>query len=145
MIYLFHTLKWNGGVVFDGGKSPAKRYEDERREGDMHNHPTYIALAAKICEDLFIPYVVATEEADSQAVKYIPNIGKPTLIVTGDSDLLACGAAKVVVVRCWHDESYRFYDLSRLTEREGEGQETNSLIRLYTICGSLAFQYWAAC
>lgn len=123
LIYIYYTLKWDAAVVFDGVESKLKRYERERRErrkesatdgatARVRNEPLYIAMAARICKGLNIPFVVAAYEADSQC-KFIKMKGKlPSLVVTGDSDLLAYGNSRVIVVKSWRREEYRFFDLS---------------------------------
>lgn len=88
-------LKWDACFIFDGCKNEAKEPEYTRREGKLRNESLYIAMAAKVCRDLFVPYIVAKEEADPQAVHCCPSMGEsnvPTMIVTGYSDLFAYGA-----------------------------------------------------
>jgi 5'-3' exonuclease len=113
VIYLNNTLRWDMVVVFDGGESSMKRHERARREllmenadsndGKIRNTPVYIALAAKICRESYIDYIIAAEEADPQCkfslfvcddVEFLT----PTLVVTGDSDLIAYGNTKVMIV-----------------------------------------------
>lgn len=142
---LSFLLKWRMCIVFDGCKSILKRYEYERRSNnDLHITSRLIALAAKVCHDLFVPYIVAHEEADPQCLKNLPGIGVPTLIVTGDSDLLAYGAKRVIIVHSWSREEFRVFDL------HGELDESNldkyPLLRTYhTSGGEIIFQLWAAC
>jgi len=56
--YIMHTLEWNVCFIFDGCRSEAKAPEYARREGNLGNESTYIALAAKVCKDLLVPSVI---------------------------------------------------------------------------------------
>lgn len=96
---LHFMLEWDLCVVFDGCRSDLKKYEYERRAGNqVHITAAFTALAAKVCSDLYVPYIVAATEADPQCLEVLPEIGKASLIVTGDADLLAYGAQRVVFI-----------------------------------------------
>jgi hypothetical protein len=113
-------------VVFDGGDSVLKRHERQRRDisretattnsGKIRNHPLYIALAAKICRDSFVDYIVAPEEADPQC-RYArfartgdDGTEPPTLVITGDSDLIGYENKNVMIVSSWSKEEYRVFN-----------------------------------
>jgi 5'-3' exonuclease len=118
LIQLNNTLRWDMVVVFDGGNSPLKRHERARIDSScsnstapadsIRNQPiVYIDLAAKICRDSFIDYVVAPEEADPQCTFTVFVGGVdfvPSLVVTGDSDLIGYGKTKVMIVSSWSQE-----------------------------------------
>lgn len=85
-------------VVFDGKDPPWKDAEHERRYGheevsgdgpktQIRNTSTYIALCAKVCSSLKIPFVVSRLEADVQVVKC--RRSENPVIATGDADILA--------------------------------------------------------
>ena len=122
MIIYFQSLcRWKMYVVFDGMESELKQYERVRRDtradkdpdNSIRNDPMYILMAYKICEDRCIPCIIAHKEADSQC-KHVAWKGlEPTLVVTGDSDLLAFGNRRVMVVSSWFAETYRLIDISR--------------------------------
>lgn len=141
MQYLIHTLKWNICVVLDGRRAEQKAPEYARRAGKLHNTSAYIAMAAKVCKDLFIPYIVAPEEADAQAALFIPHFGgPPTTTITGDSDLLAYGAKRVIVIQSWADETFRLFDMN-VSMHDTE----NTMMRAYSQAGALVFHIFAAC
>jgi hypothetical protein len=98
-------------------------------------------MSAKVCKDLFIPYIVAPEEADAQAALYIPHFGgAPTITITGDSDLLAYGAKRLIVVQSWADETFRSFNMNVSMHDSG-----NTMMRAYKNAGALAFHIFAAC
>ena len=68
LIHYHVVRKWDLLVVFDGVDPPEKVHERCRRQNRLRNTSTYIALCAKICHCLQIPYVIAPKEADFQAV-----------------------------------------------------------------------------
>jgi 5'-3' exonuclease len=122
IVYLVYTLKWDVVVVFDGGNSPLKENELARRESrradadddekKIRNQPLYIALAAKICKEIDVCYVIAYQEADSQCRFARPDGELPSLVITGDSDLLAYGNPRIVVIKSWKHEIFRVFNLT---------------------------------
>jgi 5'-3' exonuclease len=174
LVYLNNTLRWNMVVVFDGSDSPLKGYERARRDRPVstcvdatapveasvapamrvRNTPIYIALAAKICRDSYINYVVAPEEADPQcsfAMFVRDDDFLPTLVVTADSDLIAYGNTKVMVVASWSEEKFRLYnfEVSYLSEKLALDEIGNEVIAETTMhyikFGPSLFHWHAAC
>ena len=134
LYWLRYLFKSGLFVVFDGKDSEDKKYEHARREvqrknsekvqNSLRNDPFYIAKAKKICTAEFIPSIVAPFEADSQLICH-PDTGKrPFVVITGDSDLLAYGHMRVIIMA-----SYQFRKASRTTadaERKANvGQKRN--------------------
>jgi hypothetical protein len=68
-------------------------------KGAIRNDSLHIKLYFKTCGDIGIPFIIAYEEADTQYLVVQIHGEAPTLIVTGDSDLLAYGFLRVVVVQ----------------------------------------------
>jgi hypothetical protein len=136
VVYLHFILQWDLVVVFDG-KDPAwKGVEHDRHYGDdfvddggvktkIRNNGTYIALCAKTCACLKIPYVVSTLEADTQVVKWRRD--ENPIIVTGDSDILAYDTTvTVILISSWSmdSEEFRIYDIATVNESQWDGDET---------------------
>jgi hypothetical protein len=98
IVYLKFILKWDVLVVFDG-KDPAWKdaahnrcygndvVNDDGEKTKIRNNGTYIALCAKICAGLKIPYIVSPLEVDTQGVKC--HRDENPVILTGDSGILA--------------------------------------------------------
>jgi hypothetical protein len=133
------TTKWSGN------DPPEKRYERQRRENrqnSLRNTSTFIALCAKICHCLQIPYVVAPQEADFQAVKARPE--KNPTVVTGDSDIIAYGSRKTIVMKKWSmtREEYRIISFVNVSTTQAESLP---LYRAYLAFGLDVFAVWAAC
>jgi hypothetical protein len=86
--------------------------------------------------------VVAPQEADFQAVKARPD--KDPTIVTGDSDIIAYGSKKTIVVRKWSMllEEYRIISFVNVSTAEAESLP---LYRAYLAFGLDVFGVWAAC
>jgi hypothetical protein len=117
-VYLKFTLKWDVLVVFDGKDQAWKDVEHNRRYGNdvvdddgvktkIRNNGTYLALCAKICAGLKIPYIVSLLEADTQVVKCCRD--ENPVIVTGDSDILAYNMGiRVVLISSWNMDSEKF-------------------------------------
>jgi hypothetical protein len=100
IVYLKFILKWDVLVVFDGKDLAWKDAEHNRCYGDdvvndygektkIRNNGTYIALCAKICVGLKIPYIISPLEVDTQDVKC--HWDENPVILTGDSDILDYG------------------------------------------------------
>lgn len=160
MVYLYFTLKWPLYAVFDGKevaeKAPEYQRRLERRAGAEHdcdkvrNDPLYLLMAAKICGKMSIPFIIAPEEADSQCK--FASIGgkKPTLVITGDSDLLGYGNRRVIVVSSWKHEKFRFFDLTDssilLCLQDSEfSQESKLLMAGFLQHSTLLLALFAAC
>ena len=141
MIYYKTILKWDLFVFFDGIiDTDAKRHEHARRAQNHHhrNESAYIGLCAKICADLHIRFIVSREEADCQAT-----ILRDAIVVTSDSDIIAHGCRKAVIIERWHcgAEKLRIISLS--------GVPPNivahlPLYRAYLAFGSAVFGIWGA-
>ena len=115
LVYLSQMCKWDMFVVFDGMDNPLKANERQRRDDAdaLRNEPLYIAMIVKICTNLGIPGMVAKNEADHQCRVLHPTTGRPaSMIVTGDSDLLALGHTHVMIVDGWESETHRIYDMT---------------------------------
>ena len=153
IVYLKFILKWDVLVVFDG-KDPAwKDAEHNRRYGDdvvdddgvktkIRNNGTYIALCAKICAGLKIPYIVSPLEADTQVVKCRRD--KNPVIVTGDSDILAYDMGmRVVLISSWNmdSEKFRIYDIGIMNESL---YEKYPLYEAICVFGPVSLLVWAA-
>lgn len=119
-----------------------KRKQAKRDEQKIRYDLQYIAMAAKICKGMDIPYIVAASEADSQC-RYVEIYGNsPSLIVTGDSDLVAYGnkVVVVVVVKSWRHEKFRVIDMreqSLLSQVSSEGVSHDSRV----LCSLLIQQH----
>lgn len=135
-------------------RDPAwKDAEHERRYGDdsvdddgvntkIRNSGTYIALCAKICAGLKIPYVVSVLETDTQVVKCRRD--ENPVIVTGDSDILAYDPRlKVVLISSWNMDSkkFRIYDIGIVNESL---YEKYPLYEAVCNFGSISLLVWAA-
>ena len=154
VVYLHFILQWDLVVVFDG-KDPAwKGAEHDRRYGDdfvddggvktkIRNNGTYIALCAKTCACLKIPYVVSTLEADTQVVKWRRD--ENPIIVTGDSDILAYDTTvTVILISSWSmdSEEFRIYDIATVNESLYEKYPLYEAICMF---GPVSLWVWAAC
>ena len=64
-------------------------------------------------------------------------------LLWGDSDLLAYGCCKIVVVKSWFAETFRLIDLSM--KDTDDDIETKPFLRFYRLHGVLVFQLYAAC
>lgn len=117
MTCLQSVCRWKQFVVFDGLESELKECERKRRDASsaaddvpdervhIRNDPQHIAMAAKTCKERNVPCVVAQKQADSQCRFVLCDELNATLLVTGDSDLLACGNRRVAVIAShWCDE-----------------------------------------
>jgi 5'-3' exonuclease len=145
LTYCKDVRRWDLFVVLDGVDPPEKRYERQRRENrenSLRNTSTFIALCAKICHYLQIPYVVAPQEAVLEAVKARPD--KDPTIVTGDSDIIAYGSKKTIVMKRWsmYLEEYRIISFVNVSTTEAESLP---LYRAYLAFGLDVFAVWAAC
>jgi 5'-3' exonuclease len=153
VVYLHFILQWDLVVVFDG-KDPAwKGAEHDRRYGDdfvddggvktkIRNNGTYIALCAKTCACLKIPYVVSTLEADTQVVKWRRD--ENPIIVTGDSDILAYDTTvTVILISSWSmdSEEFRIYDIATVNESLYEKYPLYEAICMF---GPVSLWVWAA-
>jgi 5'-3' exonuclease len=166
LVYLSSTLQWDMVVVFDGGDSPIKQHERRRRDehhasasshaGKIRNEPLYIALACKICRDCFVDYMVAPEEADPQCryarfARVDGDPTEPTLVVTGDSDLIAYGNKVVMIVGSWAKEEFRIFNFDRdsLSRFVMNNEITDPYQKITTMAylhfGTAVFQWHAAC
>jgi hypothetical protein len=163
IFYMQSILRWNFCVVFDGQDSALKEVEHQRRrklreeaaaagneKGAIRNDSLYIKLCSKICGDMDIPFIIAYEEADTQCLRVQIHGEAPTLIVTGDSDLLVYGFPRVVVVQSYRYERFRFFDmspevLSEASLRDGEDRYIHLMAAGYSNFGAVILQVFAAC
>lgn len=137
--------KWDLFIAFDGRDPEGKGYEHHRRDtrpDTLRNESIYIALCAKICKSLVIPYAVVPDEADFQAVmtrRSEPNV----TVVTGDSDIIAYGSIRTIIVRLWapFNEVYQVFDLLMVSD---EAAVAFPLIAAYRVFGTIVFHAWAA-
>lgn len=115
LVYLLFICKWNMLVLFDGMDSPLKVHERERRDSSdgLRNEALYIAMVAKVCKRMRIPFIVSKYDADTQCCVKHPSSGcQGSLIVTGDSDLLAYGHPRIMHVDSWETERHCIFDLT---------------------------------
>jgi 5'-3' exonuclease len=160
---VYFNLRWDALFVFDGADPAEKRHEHARRRGhqDQEQHDNdddnnndspesrtirntgeYIALCAKICRELQIPFLVSPLEADAQVV--FTRQSEDLVVVTGDADIFAYGQKKVVLIKSWSSncEIFRTYDL------DGDYYDSpgnlHVINRAYIRFGVVAFQVWAA-
>jgi hypothetical protein len=86
--------------------------------------------------------VVAPQEADFQAVKARPE--KNPTVVTGDSDIIAYGSRKTIVMKKWSmtREEYRIISFVNVSTTQAESLP---LYRAYLAFGLDVFAVWAAC
>jgi hypothetical protein len=130
-------------LYFDGLTNPDKQFEDERRDatrekyrakvaeardagqqpeqsdlkGLVSNTSMYIALCAKACRVLSIPFDVCREEADaSLAAAYHANPTK-SVVVSHDTDMLAHGIQRWVSVSSWWGGTAVLIDVTHLQGR----------------------------
>jgi hypothetical protein len=149
--YFRSICQWKQRLYLDGMNNPYKEHENERRrqrrvnaaDDDDHaritNTPEYLAKAAWIAKHVLnIPCFISKEEADPH-VAYV-SILKDLVPVTGDSDLLAYGAKKLIVVQSYARGWYRVIDLDADVE-PGE----YPLFDLYLEHKTIIFQLYAAC
>lgn len=160
-------------LFFDGLVNPDKKFEDARRkaareghkkavtearakdappcEGDMkalvRNTSTYIALCAKVCKYLGIPFEICREEADSglAAAYRVDPAGRK--IVSLDSDMLAHGVKHWISVVDWYGGSAVLIDVESLgthvQERGADGKERYPLLKYFLKWGVKVFRVWA--
>lgn len=156
---LHHVLHWRLCIVFDGRRRNLKDHEYARRQtraaqdespggGPVVVTSTFINMAIKYCQDSFYPFIVSPFEADMQAATdHLPGLEDlfdfDLVVVTGDSDLLAYGCCKVVIVKSWFAEIFRLIDLSM--KDTDDDIETKPLLQFYRLHGVLVFQLYAAC
>ena len=151
LIHLRSICRWNLLVYMDGMENDAKSPEIERRKalaaaakargdlrGQIKNTPEYIAKAVQVCKFLEIDVHVSAYEADPQ-VSYVASI-QSLVALSGDSDLLAYGVEKLVLVKGYGIQQYRVIDLTADVD-EGE----YPLFDLYKDHGKVVFQLYAAC
>ena len=150
--YLRSICRWDLRVYMDGMENVEKRPEIERRNaavaeaevhnsliGQIRNTPDYIAKAVNVCKFLGIEVYVSAYEADPQ-VSFV-SLSNGLIAVTGDSDLLAYGVArKLILVKGFLHEWYRVIDLDANTTA-GE----YPLLDLYENHGKVVFQLYAGC
>ena len=133
--------QWDFTCIFDGIPPPEKAYEHERRrrkEEGIAITSTYIAMCAKVCQRCFIPYIVSPVEADMQVGRRREN----AVAVCRDSDLVAYGRPKVVIVDSWSREEYRYIDMETPVTEEIEAKYPLYVyIRQY---GLRIVHWWAA-
>ena len=107
--------------------------------GQIRNTPDYIAKTVNVCKFLGIEVYVSAYEADPQ-VSFV-SLSNGLIAVTGDSDLLAYGVArKLILVKGFLHEWYRVIDLDANTTA-GE----YPLLDLYKNHGKVVFQLYAGC
>ena len=136
-------------LYLDGMDNPNKEFENERRRlrresaehehGRIKNTPEYLAQAAWIANNVLkIPCFISKEEADPH-VAY-EAVSKGLVPVTGDSDLIAYGVVKAIIVKSYSRGWYRIIDLQVDTE-PGD----YPLYDLYKLYGVIVFQLYAGC
>ncbi len=149
--YFRSICQWKMRLYLDGTNNPHKQYENDRRRlrrenaaaGEHHakisNTPEYLAKAAVIAKDVLnIPCFISKEEADPHVAHV--SATKELVAVTGDSDLLAYGARKLIVVQSYARGWYRVIDLDADAE-----PEQYPLFDLYLEHKTIIFQLYAAC
>ena len=141
LVILTNIHKWRYTLIFDGIPPPEKEHEHRRRrekENSIAITSNYILMCIEVCKRRFIPYVVAPVEADSQVCRH----DKPANAVCRDSDELAYGLLKVVIVDSYFKETYRYFDLTLpVTE---EIKKKYPLYYYYHQYGVKLFHWWAA-
>ena len=141
MILLRKVHKWSFRVVFDGVPPPEKRYEHERRnqQDGLRITSLFEAHCIHVCKRMNIPYIVAASEADVQVCKHLDYNG---VAITRDSDILAYGNLRVLLIDSYGKEEYRFIDMrTPLTE---DVIEKYPLYYHYTRHGPRVLYFWAA-
>ena len=155
MNYMRSLLGWNLVVYLDGMENVHKQPEIERRKkrveeakanndagGQVKNTPEYIAKAYAVCKNMGINVHISAYEADPQVSR--ASLSQSLVAVTGDSDLLAYGVArKLVVVKTggYTSDWFRIIDLDPPNIKEGE----YPMINLYQKHGRIVLQLYAAC
>ncbi|EJK67549.1 hypothetical protein THAOC_11399, partial [Thalassiosira oceanica] len=137
---LICIYKWDANFVFDGVPPEAKRYEHERRQDDKDRVPitsTYILMCVKVCQQMFLKYVVAPEEADMQAGR--EGNSRP---VCRDSDLAAYNNKIIYIIDSYFTETYRKIDLT--VPDTPELRENYPLHGYYIDYGRVVIHWWAA-
>jgi len=145
LVYLMVVRRYSLYVSLDGVDPEGKTFEHERREaGDgphIRNTSDYIAICAKICRMLHVPFKVAPQEANFQAVKTAAEHNMT--VITSDGNLIAYGSRRTVIVGSWRcpNEKYRVIDLTKVPRNVAE---CSVLYRAYRLYGVVAFAVWAA-
>ncbi|KAL7554211.1 hypothetical protein ACHAWF_017633 [Thalassiosira exigua] len=141
IVVLKQVHKWDFTLIFDGKSPPEKIHEHRRRkakEGGISITPAFIAICIRICQGLFVPFIVAPFEADMQVARIRPD----AIAVCRDSDELGYGNKKVVFVDTWPREEFRVVDLSvPITEAM---EEELPVYWYYRQFGIRVIHWWAA-
>ncbi|KAL7537783.1 hypothetical protein ACHAXR_008074 [Thalassiosira sp. AJA248-18] len=99
---------------------------------------TFIAMCVMVCKQYFFDYVVAPSEADMQ----VGRRNKSSLSVCRDSDLIAYGNKRTVIVDSYAHEKFRFIDMN--TPLTDEVTANCPLYAYYCKCGLRIIHWWGA-
>jgi len=99
---------------------------------------------------MMVSYIIASEEADSQCKSVFLEGKEPTLLITGDSDLLAYGHRRVMIVGSWKRELFCFFNLTAselipFLSFNGIRECTKCLVAGYFQQSELVLQLFTAC
>lgn len=135
------VYRWDIRVIFDGKPPSEKRFEHARRrdrEDGVVITSLFIAYCVEICKAMCVPYMVAAGEADVQVGKQRDG----AIAATRDSDLLAYGNKRVILIDNYASQTYRIVDLS--TPLTDEVREKYPLYPHYCRHGPRILFVWAA-
>ena len=156
-------------LVFDGKQNEHKRTEDTRRQEKRAaaaarvaasrgrgEEPlakdlqamvtvtsTFIALAAKVCKDMGVKYIVAPGEADGQLAAK----GGDDLVVSADGDMLALGVKQWVSVLKggWYSGAATMVDTAAFTQDHETGRPLVGLVRKHGAAALIAYAFLRGC
>ena len=100
--------KWRIASAREEGAEPAEKY----KQAPVMNTSMYIAMCAKCCSVLQIPFSVCYQEADAGlAARFLMNASQ-YIVVSADTDMLANGVSKWVSVKSWWTGEATFIDVT---------------------------------
>jgi len=141
LIVLQLVYDWNFTCILDGVSPIEKQHEHSRRqekEDRIEIKSTYIAMCAKVCDSCFIPYVVSPLEADMQ----VGRRREGTIAITRDSDLIAYGHKRIIMIDDYRKEEYRVINMD--TALTDEVAQQFPLYSFYKKYGIKIIHWWAA-
>ena len=163
-------------MFFDGMPNPDKAHEkrrrDEKRRVAMENIASareegvepaekdkqalvtntslYIAMCAKCCSVLQIPFSVCYQEADSGlAARFLMNASQ-YIVVSADTDMLVNGVSKWVSVKNWWTGEATFIDVTpkgleaHVPQLDENDDDKHPLLTHFQKSGAIVFVIWAA-
>ena len=139
MLNVIH--QWKYTIVFDGPRPAQKENERRRRsekEDTVEVTSTFIAMCIKVCQRLFVNYVVGHKEADMQVCRQDNN----AIVACRDGDAVAYGHKQIIIVDSWHKEQWRMINME--TELTEEIATKYPLYKYYRQYGIKVIHWFAA-